>query len=494
MALETKLVQKLGQSLLMTPQLQQAIKLLQLGRLEYLEAIQHELLENPVLEELREESAAKSSTVNEDNGGEADSNAADQSSTTSDSREQQEAPATTKEKENDSPVDWEDYLASFQDARGASVPKGTYDFSDRPSLEATITNATSLKEHILEQVRFQEVTDQDKRILVEIIGNLDKDGFLCSTYEELAETCSCEIKDIEQAIDIVKSLEPAGIAARNLAECLMMQLEAQGKTNSLEARVVSQHLDLLEKRKYDLIAKAEKVSVEDVYNAVMSLRTLDPRPGSIYSEDTTRYIVPDIYVYKDKNEYVISLNEDGLPKLRVSPYYLDLLKNGMPDGSRSYLNERLKAASWLIKSIHQRQQTIFKVTESIVKFQRAFLDDGIHCLKPLVLKDVADDIGMHESTVSRVTTNKYVHTPQGVFELKYFFTTGIPSGTGEVSSSAIKERIRQIIAQEPAENPISDQKIVDLLKEENVKIARRTVAKYREGLGILSSSKRKKLF
>ena len=210
--------------------------------------------------------------------------------------------------------------------------------------------------------------------------------------------------------------------------------------------------------------------------------------------ETIRYITPDIYVYKVGSEYVISLNEDGLPKLRVSPYYLELLKGNSAESSREYLNDRLKAASWLIKSIHQRQHTIYKVTESIVKFQRGFLNHGIEKLKPLVLKDVADDIGMHESTVSRVTTNKYVHTPQGVFELKYFFSTGIKTAAGEVSSSAIKEKIKALIETEDPERPISDQKIVDLLKENDITIARRTVAKYRESLGILSSSKRKKLF
>jgi RNA polymerase sigma-54 factor len=269
-----------------------------------------------------------------------------------------------------------------------------------------------------------------------------------------------------------------------------------GLGDSLEARIVANHLDKLEKKKYELIAKAENVEVEEIYKAITSIQSLEPRPGRPFGDDAIRYITPDIYVTKVGNEFVISLNEDGLPKLRVSPYYLELLKNTDADNSvnKAYLNERLKAATWLIKSIHQRQQTIYRVTESIVKFQREFLAQGISKLRPLVLKEVADDIGMHESTVSRVTTNKYVHTPQGVFELKFFFTTGIRSGDGEVSSSSIKDKIKNVISAEPADNPLSDQQIVDILKQQEIDIARRTVAKYREALGIESSSKRKKLF
>jgi RNA polymerase sigma-54 factor len=339
-----------------------------------------------------------------------------------------------------------------------------------------------------------ELDETATHILMEVIGNLNKDGYFCGTYEEVVQACNCTEAQVEEAMEELKSLDPPGIGARDLRECLLFQLEAHGRKDSLTYKVTSEHLGLLEKRKYDQIAKIESVAVEQVYAAITEIQSLDPRPASRFADDTIRYIIPDIYVYRDKNDYVVSLNEDGMPKLRVSPYYLDVLRNGDKDSSRAYLNERFKAASWLIKSIHQRQQTIYRVTQSIVKFQREFLDHGIHRLKPLVLKDVADDIEMHESTVSRVTTNKYVHTPQGVFELKFFFTTGISSGSGEVSSSAIKERIRQIIAAEPPKRPISDQAIVDALAEENVKIARRTVAKYRESLGILSSSKRKKLF
>ncbi len=488
MALETKLLQKLSQSLLMTPQLQQAIKLLQLGRLEYKEAIEKELLENPVLEELK------------DGGDDEPARSVEAESAPTSTLSETSSPgqgAETESPKPDEPTgDFADYLDQLSDWRGSSVPKGTYDYEDRPSAEATLTKTENLQDHLLAQLRFSEISSDDREIIEQVLGNLNKDGYLCLSYEEIAEATHRSVTDVVRVVDLIRTLDPLGVASRDLPECLLTQLENMGLGSSLESRIVRSHLDKLEKRRYDQIAKAEGIEVEQVYKAIGVIQTLEPRPGRPFSDEAIRYIIPDIYVYKVGSEYVISLNEDGLPKLRISPYYMDLLRSGDSENvpNKSYLTERLKAASWLIKSIHQRQNTIFAVTESIVKFQKDFLDRGIEHLKPLVLKDVANDIGMHESTVSRVTTNKYVHTPQGVFELKYFFTTGIKTLTGDVSSSAIKEKIKNIIGQESPSDPISDQKIVEMLKQENIDIARRTVAKYREALGIESSSKRKKLF
>lgn len=483
MALEVKLVQKLSQSLLMTPQLQQAIKLLQLGRLEFKEAIELEILENPVLEELKEREAQ--------NGSEPELPIS-MGDVNSEGAEGLDDGVNLK----NSPIDWETYIDRFSDSRGSALPRASGNYDDRPPLEASLTKEASLPEHLLSQLSFCELNDDDKEIILHIVGNLNKDGYLCVSNEEIAKSCGCDISEVERVIDIVKSLDPPGVAARSLSECLLIQLENIGLGETLAARIVEHHLDKLEKRKYDLIAKQEQVAVDEVYKAINAIQALEPRPGRQFFDETVRYIVPDIYVYKVSGEYVISLNEDGLPRLRISPYYLKVLQNeGSVDVSnRQYLVDRLKAASWLIKSIHQRQQTIFRVTESIVKFQHEFLDEGVQKLKPLVLKQVADDIGMHESTVSRVTTNKYVHTPQGVFELKYFFTSGIKTSNGDVSSSYIKEKVRLMIAGEPPQKPISDQELVELLEKENIKIARRTVAKYRETLGIPSSSKRKRHF
>ncbi len=489
MALQAKLLQKLSQSLLMTPQLQQAIKLLQLGRLEYQEAIERELLENPALEEMRDEIPAPSQS--------ADDTMVNEPASFNDGDVHEAGEGQIEKSANESPVAWEDYLESYSDYRGASSPRGMHDDNDKPSLEATVSKSADLFEYLFTQLRMSDMPESDRSVAFHVVGNLNRDGYLCASYEEIAESCGCSVEDVARIIEALRSCDPPGVGARNLQECLLIQLDNIGLGDGLEAKIVSQHLDKLEKRKYDQIAKTEHVNVEDVYKAVKAIQTLEPRPGRPFMDDATRYVVPDVYVYKMDGEYVITLNEDGLPKLRVSPYYLDLMKSGgdtTDNPNKAYLTERLKAASWLIKSIHQRQNTIFRVTESIVKFQREFLDHGISKLKPLVLKDVAEDIGMHESTVSRVTTNKYVHTPQGVFELKFFFTTGIRTGEGDVSSSSVKEKIRQLIAQESTDNPISDQQIVEILNKDQVDIARRTVAKYRESMGIPSSSKRKKVF
>jgi len=480
MALEAKLVQKLSQSLLMTPQLQQAIKLLQLGRLEYIDAIQQELMENPILEELRIDEGERDTNDREANFKERD----------------KAKPEQEGAKGDDSPVDWERYLENLSDYRGASTPKNFVDSEDRPSLEATLTKELSLREHLFDQIRMSDLSGEQSLIAVEIVGNLNQKGYLCCSYEEIAQELQCTSEEVTQVIEFFKNADPVGVAARDLRECLLFQLESAGLSDSLAYRIVNNHLALVEKRKFQQITKEEQCTMGCVSKAMKIIQSLEPHPARQFPDEATRYIVPDIYVTKVGDEWVISLNEDGLPRLRVSPYYLDLLKKTGEESepSRNYLHEKLKSASWFIKSIHQRQQTIFKVTESIVKFQGDFFEHGISRLKPLVLKEVADDIEMHESTVSRVTTNKYVHTPQGVYELKFFFSTGIKTAGGDLSSSAIKERIRQIISEEDPKSPISDQQIVDMLTAEKTKIARRTVAKYRENLGIPSSSKRKNLF
>ena len=491
MALETRLLQKLSQSLMMTPQLQQAIKLLQLGRLEFKEAIEKEMLENPVLEELKDEDGGASSAQagSEDGNSNSETGSEPPHEGSSDSEGGADAPQEPK-------MDWEGYLENYTDYRASTTPRSFNEEDERPQAEVNVAKPESLVEHLISQARLAEIPKEDETILLHVIGNLDRDGYLRATFDEIAKSCEASVEHVQQVVDLVRTFDPPGITARDLKECLMIQLEHMGLGDSLEARIINSHLDLLGKRKYDSIAKAEQIPVEAVYKAVTAIQSLEPRPGRPFSDETARYITPDIYVQRIGNEFVISLNEDGMPKLRISPYYLSMLraKEGDDSPNRQYLNERLKAATWLIKSIHQRQQTMYRVTESIVKFQREFLLHGISKLKPLVLKDVADDIGMHESTVSRVTTNKYVHTPQGVLELKFFFTTGIKTAEGEVSSSSIKEKIRALIQSETPDDPLSDQKIVDSLKAEHVDIARRTVAKYREALGIESSSRRKKLF
>jgi RNA polymerase sigma-54 factor len=486
MGLENKMLQKMGQSLLMTPQLQQAIKLLQLGRLEYQEAIERELLENPFLEEMPEEFEGRGSPAAPEQDG---------ASPTVLSGPLPNPEEPQRESNSSEPrADWDDYADSFTDYQGSASIKGHSNFDDRQPPEVVSTHSETLEEHILRQVRLQDFSHTDTVIARHITGNLNRDGLIECSLEEIAEVCSCSPEDVAAVADILRFFDPIGCCTQTLQECLLTQLEAIGLADGLESKLVQLHLEKLEKRKYDAIAKAEGVTLEDISRALITIRSLEPRPGRQFADETVRYIVPDAYVYKIGGDFVVSLNEDGVPKLKINPTYTDLLKDTSPSGrdNRAYLTERARAASWLIKSIQQRQQTIFRVTESIVKFQRAFFEHGVSHLKPLVLKDVADDIGMHESTVSRVTTEKYVHTPQGLFELKFFFTSGIKTAGGsDVSSSSVKDQIKQIIAQESPHNPTSDQQIVKILKAKNIDIARRTVAKYRETLGIPSSSQRK---
>jgi RNA polymerase sigma-54 factor len=333
-------------------------------------------------------------------------------------------------------------------------------------------------------------------LAIHIIGNLDRNGYLSCSIEEIASTSSFPIERVERVLNLIQEFDPAGIAARDLRECLLIQLEQQGQTHSLAGKIVSDYLAALEIRRYDVIAKAESVSVEEVYQAVKTIQCLEPRPGRPFATEQPVYITPDVYVRKVGSEYVVSLNENGLPKLRLNPMYREMLDQARHHNSadKDYLQERVRSAMWLIKSIHQRQQTILRVTESIMKFQRTFLEDGVSSLRPLVLRDVAEDVSMHESTVSRVTTNKFVHTPWGVFELKFFFSSGIKSGNSEISSESVKERIRSLVSEEDTKKPLSDQALVNALQAEGIDIARRTVAKYREMMGILSSSRRKQLF
>lgn len=481
MALEMRLTQKLTQQLLMTPQLQQAIKLLQLGRLEYIEALEKELLENPVLEKEPEDQE----------GGEGEDKGEIALSEASNAENPGELPPAAKE----SPMEWADYLESFSDSRGVAYPKGLIDYDDFPSIENTSQVGESLAEHLMFQLRMKDLSELQNLIAMQIIWNLDADGYLCLDYGEIAQECKCKEEEVEEVAVMIQHMDPIGVASRSLQECLYIQLEDLGLGDSLAARIVCNHLKELADRKYDKIAKSEGVAVEDVYDAVKAIQSLEPKPGRPFGKEPPSYVVPDVYVYKDGDDYVISLNEDGLPRLRVSPYYLEILRSeDSGEESKAYLSEKLKAATWLIKSMHQRQRTIYRVAESIVKHQREFFEEGIEKLKPMVLKDIAEDIGVHESTVSRVTTNKYMHTPHGVFELKFFFSSGVKGEGGSVSSSSVKEKIKNLIAGESPTDPISDQKIVDLLKAQGIKIARRTVAKYRESLGIPASSKRKKLF
>jgi RNA polymerase sigma-54 factor len=353
----------------------------------------------------------------------------------------------------------------------------------------------SLTDHLLWQLRMSDRPSDEEYVGALIIGNLDGDGYLRLSIEEVAFLANTDRDVAERALSCIQGFDPAGVAARTLSECLLIQLRRLGIDNSLTACIVREHLPLLESRRFDRLGKELGISPEAVGDAAKLISLLEPKPARDYGDGEVRYVTPDVYVHKMGEEYVVTLNEEGLPRLRVSSFYRRMLGTDASPEARGYIQEKMRAATWLIKSIHQRQRTLYMVTQSIVKFQTDFLDRGVSCLRPLVLKDVAQDIGMHESTVSRATAGKYVHTPQGTFELKYFFTSSLRSGAGEdVSAESVRERIRTIIGGEDPQKPLSDQYIAQVLAGENVDIARRTVAKYRELMGILPSSKRKQMY
>jgi RNA polymerase sigma-54 factor len=480
MALEIRQQLKLSQQLVMTPQLQQAIKLLQLSRMELMDVVREELEENPVLEEGQETPDEKTPADEEQ---------------AADAQSQENVQEVEGEGDGMSDIDWKTYLESY--SLGGTTADSYEDDEDRPSYENLLTKKTSLADHLAWQLNLSRLENLERAIAGEIIGNLDSDGYLHVSIEELAGQADCGAEVVERALSAVQDFDPPGVASRNLQECLLKQVDLVGMSEDLVGVILRDHLDELENRRYQVIARSLQVPLEEVFGAAKFISSLDPRPGSQYGQEDVHYIVPDIFVYKISDEFVVVLNDEGLPNLRINSFYRNALSGSAPLDAKAgeYIQEKLRGALWLIKSIHQRQRTIFRVTKSIVKFQREFFERGVDHLKPLVLRDVAEDIEMHESTVSRVTTNKYVQTPQGLFELKYFFNSGISTTGGDpIASESVKSKIKELIAVENTRKPYSDQKIVELLHDQGIDIARRTVTKYREMLGVGSSTQRKRLF
>ncbi|MCB0219133.1 MAG: RNA polymerase factor sigma-54 [Chrysiogenetes bacterium] len=478
MALELRQQVKLSQQLVMTPQLQMAIRLLQLNRMELAEHISQELMENPVLEE----------TLERPSRDELEANPYEQTATP-------EAPVTGEAGEGMNDFDWQTYFESYNMESGAPRIASALDDETRDFLQNSITRPESLSEHLLWQIRMGDFDDFARNIAAYIVGNLNGEGFLDASPEEICETCECTPEQAEAVRAKIRLMDPAGVGSRTLEECLLSQLEVVGEKGGLAWEILTEYRELLEAKKFKQIARKTRRSLEEVKNAVDLLRGLESSPARAFPEMETQYVVPDLYVIKVGDEYVITQNEDGLPKLKVSNYYKKALSNGAGEGggaAKEYIQEKMKSALWLIKSIHQRQRTIYRVMESILKYQREFFDYGIEYLKPLVLRDIAEDIEMHESTVSRVTSNKYVHTPRGIFPLKYFFNSGISTTSGgSVASESVKDKIKQLVGSEPPHKPYTDIQLVELLRRQGIDISRRTVTKYRESLGISSSSKRK---
>ena len=484
MSLALKQQLKLTQQLLMTPQLQQAIKLLQLSRLELVDTIRQEIEQNPLLEEI-----TPGDTDTEINP--------DSLSSTEEASDIPESEKTGEVNMDDissmKEINWEDDYANYYDA-GFSFSKETHDRTRLSQIDF-LTKEISLQSHLQWQLSHSELDSELETAGLFVIGNLNRNGFLEVTVEDITREINCDEETATRAITIIQDMDPAGVAASNVQESLLLQLERLNLDASLAAEIITDQLHSLELRNYGAIAKAIKRPIKEVLAAIEVITGLNPYPGEKYSDRDVHYIIPDVFLHKVGDEYLIVLNDEGLPRLKVSSDYEEIIESdsGVSAETKTYIKDKLRDALWLIKSMQQRQRTIYKVVESLLRFQKEFFEKGIEHLKPLVLRDVAEDIEMHESTVSRVTTNKYMHTPQGIFELKYFFSTAIPQNNGEsLAAESIRQRIKGMIKNENPEKPLTDNAISTILTEENIKVARRTVAKYREQLGILPVKHRRK--
>lgn len=477
MAIQQKLQTKLAQKLILTPSLQQAIKLLPMSTLELADLLNQEVVENPLLEEVPTEElqAAEATPATEKEG--------------------EEAPKADKSDSWDD-ADYEYFFGDYLD--DGYRPRAPQEVKELPPIENTLSTSASLTDHLEWQLSLQTDAEPIREIGEAIIGNLDDDGYLVASVDEIAAMGPWPVEDVERALRLIQGFDPIGVAARDLQECLTLQVQHLHLQGTPTEKIVTEHLRLLHNHQMPDLARKLGLTMEELKHHVEIIQHLDPKPGSRFNPQPSQYVIPDVYIVKVEDQYVAVLNEDGLPQLRISPTYRRLLDKGAAentDETRAYVKDKFRSALWLIKSVEQRQKTIHKVATSICTFQRDFLDHGIEHLRPLVLRDVANDIGMHESTVSRVVTNKYMHTPQGVFEMKYFFHSGISSSYGDaVSSVTIKNRIKKIIEGEDPRKPLSDSKIVNILQREGLMLARRTIAKYREELKIPTSNQRKVLF
>ena len=477
MAIQQKLHTKLVQKLILTPSLQQAIKLLPMSTLELSELLNQEMVENPMLEEVPSEELQPP-----------DPQAAVERAAEEAAQPHQK---TDTWDDNDYAYFFGDYLDD------GYRPRAPQEVRELPPIENTLSTSSSLADHLTWQLSLQTDDRLIRDIGEAIIGNVNDDGYLVASVEEIAQMGGWAVDDVERTLALIQRFDPIGVGARDLQECLTLQVRHLGLEGTPAETIVTDYLRLLQNHQIPELARKLGLTIEELKAHIEIIKHLDPKPGSRYTPAPSQYVIPDVYVVKVEDQYVAVLNEEGLPQLRISPTYRRLLDKGgeNSDETRAYVKEKFRSALWLIKSVDQRQKTIQKVATSIINFQRDFLDHGIEHLRPLVLRDVANDIGMHESTVSRVVNNKYMHTPQGVFEMKYFFHSGISSSYGEsVSSVTIKQRIKKIIEQEDPRRPLSDSKIVSILQREGLILARRTIAKYREELKISTSNQRKVLY
>jgi RNA polymerase sigma-54 factor len=462
------------QQLVMTPKLQQALKLLQMPAIELQQMLKQEIMENPLLDE--EEDLVETQEEEQER----------QETETKD----EEKPAEDEPDEPEEKIDWEEYFQNGWETAaglGEEIPE---DFVERvPVAKRSFTEA------LISQLRI--VTDDERTIEIGdyLIGSLDESGYLTCALEEVTNTFHADAEEVERILRIIQTFDPPGVGARNLQECLLIQLGARGLDDSLAARIIREHFDDFKQKKYPDLAKKLRVSIQEIQSQSKVISTLDPKPGFEITAGEPQYVIPDLVVDKVDDKYVVYLNDKNIPRLRINRVYQEeLLKEGRDENreTKEFIQSRLKSARWLIQTIEQRRRTMVKVMGCIVDKQREFFEKGTAFLRPLTLQQVASEINMHESTVSRVTTNKYVQTPRGVFELKFFFSSSLGTQDGgEISAKSAKDKIRRIIEQEEALNPLSDQKIADILRKDGLNIARRTVAKYREQLSLLPARMRR---
>jgi len=484
--LKQKLDQKQIQKLMLAPALQQAIRLLPLTNLELIEVIDAELAENPLLEEVTSgESPEIVETTPEKTSTELGA---------AESSDLGEMELSQDKVESEEDTFWEEVIFHYLDD---SPDQFNQEEREELRLENILSRGPSLWDHLHWQANLTFFTEQEKDIAAQIIGNINEDGYLTVSVEEIAASLGVEVEKVEAIRQKIKGFDPVGAGSLNLQEMMLAQMEHLGIINDITRRIVEEYLPVLEKANYDQLARELKISLEELKGHLEVIRHLDPAPGRKYSQEKVTYVVPDIIVTKEGDDYQIFLNNEGLPRLRISSYYRQIMASGsrLNPEAYSYLKEKMKRALCFLKSLNQREQTVYRVAWAIIRRQKDFLEKGIDFLKPLTLAEIAEEVGVHESTVGRVVANKYIQTPRGVFSLKYFFHKSLAGQNGEeVSSLRIKEKIKRIIEGEDPANPLSDTDLCDILARENVKIARRTVAKYRKQLRIPPSHIRKKKF
>lgn len=461
--------------MVLAPQLRQSLEMLQAPVMELRAMIRSELDQNPTLEEVSPDTAQ-----------------VEVEPTVSNDTEDQKSLDFRKEFEILARLDdeWREYFFQEKDQR----PYTSQDQERRDYLMDSIVQQESLQEHLLKQLTLGELEDEDHALGEVVVGSINDDGYLTTTIEELAATTGAEVGHMQDILEIVRDFDPSGVGATDLRECLMLQLERLGKSGTLADHIVSAHLEQLAARKLHDIARALKVTVKEVEEAANFIATLDPKPGRIYSAESSPYVTPEVVVKKVNDQYILIMNDDDLPRLRISRHYRSLM-NDEDTGKevRDYIQERVRSSAFLIRSIHQRQQTIYRIATEIVRVQTDFLDNGITHLKPLTMAEVANVVGLHETTVSRAVAGKHMQTPQGVFEMKYFFTPGLRTDDGNiVSNKMVKDAILNLVAEESPSNPLSDQELLEILNKRGIQMARRTVAKYRIALKIQPSHMRRR--